>query len=86
MKPVEFPEQNAVFVANGCENLPGCKLENKKFGTSEVISCWELEEEDIKLILEQIAGGEIPRIYLSCLGGQLPVWLHCGSPFVKESE
>lgn len=86
MKPVEFPEQNTVFVASGCEDLPGCKLKNEKFGTSEVISCWELEKEDIKLILKQITDGETPKIYLSCLGGQPPVWLHCGSPFVKESE
>lgn len=86
MKPVDFQERNTVFVANGCENLPACKLENEKFGTSEVISCWEFDEEDVKLLTEQLAKGETPRIYLSVLGGQPPVWLHCGSPFVKEGE
>lgn len=86
MKPVEFPEQNMVFVANGCEDLPGCRLKNEKFGTSEVISCWELEEKDIRLVLDQIASGETPKIYLSCMGGQPPVWLYCGSPFVKVGE
>lgn len=64
MKPVEFPEQNTVFTADGCENLPAYKCGNEKHGTSEVISCWELEENDIKLLLNQIAGGEVPKIYL----------------------
>lgn len=38
MYPVEFPEQNSVFVADGCDDLPACKQYNEQFATDEVIS------------------------------------------------
>lgn len=33
MYPVEFPEQNSVFVAEGCDDLPACKQYNEQFAT-----------------------------------------------------
>lgn len=75
MNPVEFPEQNSVFVADGCDNLPACKQYNKQFQTDEVISLWELSDEDCVEILKQIKAGKRPSIHLSVIGGQPPVSL-----------
>ncbi len=41
----------------------------------EVISCWELSDEEIVLMLKQIQAGQRPAIFLSVIGGQPPVAL-----------
>lgn len=75
MKAIEFPEQNCVHKADGCLDLPTCVKMNEQFQTQEVISCWELEDEDIVKFLQQIKSGERPCILLAVVGGQPPVWL-----------
>lgn len=75
MYPIEFPEQNTVFVAEGCDNLPACIQYNEQFQSQEVISCWELSDDDCMEILKQIENGKKPVICLDVIGGQPPVSL-----------
>lgn len=75
MYPIEFPEQNTVFVAEGCDNLPACRQYNEQFHSQEVISCWELSDNDCMEILRQIENGKKPVICLDVVGGQPPVGL-----------
>lgn len=75
INPIEFPEQNVVFVAECCDDLPACKQFNEQFGCQEVISLWEFSEEDCKNILHQIENGKRPAVYLAVIGGQPPVGL-----------
>lgn len=75
MQPIPFPEQNSVHVAEGCVDLPTYRDKNEQFGTDEVISLWELSNEDIVEMLKQIKAGVRPSIYLSVIGGQPPVSL-----------
>lgn len=75
MRPVDFLGRNAVFVARGCENLPACRQHNEQFDSDEVISCWELSDEDCVEILKQIKAGQRPAVYLAVIGGQPPVSL-----------
>lgn len=70
MKPIEFSEQNAVFIADGCDNLPACKRYNEQFQTDEVISCWEFSDDEIVQILKEVKTGKRPQIFLSVVGGQ----------------
>jgi len=48
MKPIEFPEQNTVFAKDQPEYQPLPALVDKQ----QVISCWELSDDEIKTILE----------------------------------
>lgn len=77
MKPVRFPEQNCIYKAEGCEDLPVCRQINEQFGVAEYISCWQLTDQDLALILQQMKAGQRPAIYLSVVSGQPPVvmWL-----------
>lgn len=81
MRPVDFPERSAVFVARGCENLSACRQHNEQFDADEVISCWELSDEDCVEILKQIKAGQRPAVYLAVIGGQPPVSL-----WVREND
>ena len=69
MIPVDFPERNCIYTANKCEPLPVCRQHNEEFNTVECISCLELTNEEIVLILKQIKAGQRPAIYLSVIGG-----------------
>lgn len=75
MQPVDFPERNCTYVADGCLPLPSCQKMNEEFQTIEVISCHELTDEEIVLMLKQIQNGQRPVICLSVIGGQPPVAL-----------
>lgn len=75
MKSVSFKEQNSLFVAEGCDNLPACKQYNEQFQTDEVISCWEFTDDELVQILKDVKAGKHPRIFLSVIGGQPPVSL-----------
>ena len=79
MKSVSFKEQNSLFVAEECDNLPACKQYNEQFNTDEVISCWELSDEELVQILKDVKAGKRPQIYLSVIGGQPPVSLYMRS-------
>ena len=81
MSPVEFPEQNSVFVADGCDDLPACNQYNEQFMTDEVISLWQLSDDDLVSILKQLKAGIRPAIHLSVIGGQPPV-----SMWVRKNE
>ena len=79
MKPIKFPESNCYYVADGCNVLPVYSQMNKQFGMPENISCWELSDQDLALILRLLKAGQRPAICLSVIGGQPPVAL-----WVKE--
>ena len=81
MKPVEFPEQNCTYTADKCLPLPACRQMNVEFQAIEVISCHELTDEEIVLMLKQIKAGQRPAIFLSVVGGQPPVAL-----WVREND
>lgn len=81
MRPVEFPEQNCTYTADGCMPLPALQLINEQFQVPEVVSCWELSDEELILILNQIKAGRRPAIFLSCISGQPPVTL-----WVREND
>lgn len=75
MNPVKFQEQNSVFVADGCGDLPACKQYNEQFQTDEVVSCWEFSDEELVQILKEVKAGKRPQIFLCIVGGQPPVSL-----------
>ena len=75
MTPVDFPERNCIYTAEKCLPLPACQQMNEEFQTIEVISCHELTDEEIILMLKQIKAGQRPAIFLSVIGGQPPVAL-----------
>ena len=77
MNPVRFPEQNCTYTAEGCFDLPVYSQMNKQFGVAEYISCWQLTDQDLALILQQMKAGQRPTIYLSVVSSQPPVamWL-----------
>jgi len=79
MQPVDFPERNCIYTADGCLDLPARQCISEQFKAPEVISCWELSDEEIVLMLKQIQAGQRPAIFLSVIGGQPPVAL-----WVKE--
>lgn len=79
MNPVRFPEQNCIYTAEGCLDLPVYSQMNKQFGMPENTSCWELSDQDLALILRLLKAGQRPAICLSVIGGQSPVAL-----WVKE--
>ncbi|WP_270522978.1 hypothetical protein [Sellimonas intestinalis] len=76
MYAVEFPEQNSVFAADGCIDLPTCKQYNEQFQTDEMVSCWEFTDEELVKILKDVQEGKRPQIFLSVIGGQPPVALY----------
>lgn len=59
MKPIDFPESNRTYAEDQPEYLPlpVLKLDNPQ---GEVISCWELTEEEKESILKE------GKIWLSC--------------------
>lgn len=73
MIPVNFPEQNCAYKADGCLDLPARQCVSEQFKAPEIISCWELSDEEIVMMLNQIKSGQRPAIYLSVIGGQPPV-------------
>lgn len=73
MNPVNFPEQNCTYIADGCLDLPALQCVSEQFLAPEIISCWELSDEEIVLMLKQIEAGQRPAIFLSVIGGQPPV-------------
>ena len=73
MIPVDFPERNCIYTADKCLDLPACQKMNEEFQTIEIISCYEMTDDEIVLMLKQIKAGKRPVIYLSVLGGQPPV-------------
>lgn len=75
MQPISFPEQNCTYTANKCLPLPACRQMNEEFHTVEVISCHEMTDEEIVMMLKQIKEGQRPAIFLSVIGGQPPVSL-----------
>lgn len=75
MTPVDFPERNCIYTAEKCLPLLACQQMNEEFQTIEVISCHELTDEEIILMLKQIKAGQRPAIFLSVVGGQPSVAL-----------
>lgn len=75
MQPVSFPEKNCTYTADGCLDLPALQCVSEQFQAPEIISCWELSDEEIVMILKQIKAGQRPAICLSVIGGQPPVAL-----------
>lgn len=75
MQPVDFPERNCTYTADKCLPLPAYRQMNEEFRSIEVISCHELTDEEIVLMLKQIKDGQRPVIVLSVIGGQPPVAL-----------
>lgn len=75
MQPVDFPERNCIYTADKCLPLPTCRQMNEEFQTIDIISCHELTDEEIMLMLNQIQAGQRPAIFLSVIGGQPPVAL-----------
>lgn len=60
MKPKEFPEQNKLYVAPGCGDLP--TFQDDK----QIISCWELDQK------EKLAALFFGNIWLSVVAQQQP--------------
>ena len=73
MNAVNFDEVNCIYKAPKCGDLPVCVQENEEFETKECVSCWELSDEEIAIIQQQISEGKHPAVYLAVIGGQPPV-------------
>ena len=73
MKPINFKEQNVIYIAEGCNDLPAHKAKD------QIISCWKLTKEE----LEQI--NKTGVIWFSVMGqSQPPIWLGTENPFQEE--
>lgn len=78
MKPIVTPQTNAVFVAEGCYDLPATKCHDPETGESYVETAWELSVEDLKKI------NETGMIYICVMGnGIQPIRVSTDS-FVDE--
>jgi hypothetical protein len=79
MYPINFPEANFQFVlAPAAQEQAGEFHDSRLYGhvtANEVISCWELTDEDIQRIKDT------RQIWLRIVGGQPPVELTAQSPF-----
>lgn len=75
MKPVKFKEQNTVFGATGCGNLPAHKYKDG------IVSCWKgTIAERLKFLL-------IGKMWISIIGGsQPPIWAGTQTPFSGEMK
>jgi hypothetical protein len=72
---------NKVYTGEGCMDLPA-----HADGT-QITSCWEPSEEEMKVLWEALSKGEAPKIYLSILGNiQIPVWITAENPFILVGE
>lgn len=75
LMPVTFEKANKKLAAPNCGDLPVFH------GEGHFISCWELTEEQIRLI------AETKRIWLGVKAeGHPPVWLTLAYPFVNVDE
>lgn len=75
MIPIDFPERNLTLTAEGCKDLPCWH------GPNQFISCWELTDEDLDILMRT------KKLYLSVLGsGHPPVDIVAAFPFVDNSE
>ena len=73
MKPINFKEQNVIYIAEECNDLPVHKTKD------QIISCWKLTKEE----LEQI--NKTGVIWFSVMGqSQPPIWLGTENPFKEE--
>ena len=75
MKPIKFKEQNKVYVAEGCGDLPAYKDDR------EIISCWKgTFSERIKFLFTGI-------MWFSVQGkSQPPIWLDTAKPFEEAQN
>lgn len=73
-KPIEFEEQNRVYKAEGCGDLPALVASK-----NEIVSCWELTKEE----LEEI--NKTGKIWLICVGSQPPVSVEGFKPFGENN-
>lgn len=74
MEPIKFKECNVNYVADGCKDLPVYK------GDNQIISCWELSDEEIREIIKNKV------VWLSIWGNQQsPVCLMTENPFVAST-
>lgn len=88
MKPVDFEGSNCVYAKDQPPYLP---LPVCRDATPEVkvMSCWELEEEDVLVVQKALAAGERPVVWLTMLtfGEPLqPVVLTAVRPEIKVVE
>lgn len=77
MKPVQFKEQNVIYIKpDGMTDEQCSSLHAFKGGDGNIVSCWEPSKEDIKRIK---AGG---KVWLTVKGiSQPPVHLSTHTPF-----
>lgn len=65
MKPIVIPETNAVFIAEGCGDLPAVKCHDED-GNNYIVVAWEISPEELQKL--QQTG----IIYLSVMGVAIP--------------
>lgn len=53
MIPVDSLERNCIYTTDKCLDLPACQKMNEQFQTIEVISCYEMTDDEIVVILKQ---------------------------------
>lgn len=75
LKPVPFEEQNIVYVAPGCGDLPAFQ------DGRQIITCWEISDEQLQVL------SDTKRIYLWVTGAaQPPVSVCVDYPFPDTSH
>lgn len=74
MRPVNFEDQNCVYKAPNCGDLPALKTRDNR-----IVSCWEMTE------IEKEIFNKTGKIYLSVSGGiQPPVAITVDRPYIRE--
>lgn len=75
LKPIIIPESNAVFVMDGCGDLPAVKAHDPETGASYVVSAWEIPPDELKKL------NETGILYVSVMGnGIQPISISVENP------
>lgn len=80
MYPVKTPDTNAVFVLEGCGDLPATKCHDVN-GVPHIQTCWALTPQELETI------AKTGRLYVLVMGtGVPPLSLSVESMLEKEGE
>lgn len=80
MKPIETPDTNAIFKAEGCFDLPGTKCHDPNTGINYVQTVWQLSPEELKRVQET------GLIYVSVMGSGIQPLLVSTESILEEGD
>jgi len=80
MKPIETPDTNAIFQAEGCFDLPATKCHDPRTGLNYIQTVWELSPQELKQV------NETGLIFVSVMGESIQPILVSTESILEEGE